>query len=48
MDCKEIELDGMDWIEVTRGRQEWRALHEHNNEPSVSTQYLDILEYLED
>jgi hypothetical protein len=42
MDLREIGWDGMDWIELAKDRDQWRALCEHGDEPSVSLKLLGI------
>jgi hypothetical protein len=36
IDLREIEWDGMDWIDLTQARNPWRALMNTDNEPSGS------------
>jgi hypothetical protein len=42
MDLREIEWDGMDWIELAQDRDQWRALVKHGDEPSGSLKLLGI------
>jgi hypothetical protein len=46
MNLREIESDGMDWVDVAEDRDQWRALNEHGNEPSGSIKYWEVLEWL--
>jgi hypothetical protein len=36
MDLGEIGWDGRDWIELPQDKDQWRALYEHDDEPSGS------------
>jgi hypothetical protein len=42
MYLKEIGWDGVDWIELAQGRDQWRALYEHGDEPPGSLKLLGI------
>jgi hypothetical protein len=43
MGLGEIGWRDMDWIDLARGRDKWSSC-EHNNEPSCSIKYWEILE----
>jgi hypothetical protein len=43
MDLREIELDGMDWINLAQGMDQWRALCEHGNELLGSIKWWEVL-----
>jgi hypothetical protein len=45
MNLREIGWDGMDWIDLTQDRDQWRALM-NGNEPSGSIKCWEILEWL--
>jgi hypothetical protein len=47
MDFREVELDGMDWIDLAQDRDQWIGFCEHGNEPSGSIKCWEILEYLQ-
>ena len=32
LDLQENELEGVDWIDLARGREKWRAAFEHSDE----------------
>jgi hypothetical protein len=42
MVLREIEWDGMNWIELAQDRDQWRALCEHGDEPLGSLKFLGI------
>jgi hypothetical protein len=44
MNLREIGRDGIDWINVAQDRDQWRALNEHDNEPSCSIKCWEVLE----
>jgi hypothetical protein len=47
MDLRDIEWGGMNWIDLTQDRDQWRARCEHGNEPSGSIKCWEILERLQ-
>jgi hypothetical protein len=46
MDLREIGWGDMDWIDLARDRDQWRALVQHGNEPSGSIKCWEVLEKL--
>jgi hypothetical protein len=44
MDLREIEWDGMDWIDRAEDRDQWRGSCEYGNEPSGSIKCWEVLE----
>jgi hypothetical protein len=44
MNFREIGWGGMDWIDLAQGRDQWRALYEHSNEPLGSIKCWKVLE----
>jgi hypothetical protein len=46
MDLREIGWDGMDWIDLAQGRDQWEGSCEDGNEPSGSIKCWEFLEWL--
>jgi hypothetical protein len=46
MDVREIGWDGMGWIDLAQGRDQWRALVRTVMKPSGSIKCWDVLEWL--
>jgi hypothetical protein len=46
MDLRELEYDGLDWIDLAQDRDQWKALVTYGNEPSGSIKCGEVLEYL--
>jgi hypothetical protein len=44
MDFRETGWGGMDWIDLTQDRDQWRAFVEHGNEPLGSIKCSKVLE----
>jgi hypothetical protein len=44
MGLEEIGWDGMDWIDLAQGREQWMGSCEHGNEPSGSVKCWEVLE----
>jgi hypothetical protein len=44
MDLRVIEWDGMNWIDVAQGRDQWGGSREHGAEPSGSIKCWEVLE----
>jgi hypothetical protein len=42
MDLRETGCDGMHWIDLAQGRDQWRALCEHGYEPSGSIKFWEV------
>jgi hypothetical protein len=44
MNLREIGWDGMDWIDLTQERDQWRGSCEHGNKSSGSIKCWEVLE----
>jgi hypothetical protein len=44
MDLRDIGLGGMDWIDLTQDRDQWKVLVKKGNEREVSIKCWEILE----
>jgi hypothetical protein len=43
---RKIGWDGTDWIDLTQGRDQWKALVNTGDEPSGSIKCWEVLEWL--
>jgi hypothetical protein len=44
MDPREIGWVGMDWVDLSQDRDQWKGSREHGGEPPGSIKYWEVLE----